>query len=86
MAGRRCKVFREDLKSLNTPEMSKDKDSKAGAGDIDEKMKVLVEEIVAKQVAEVVETLKVAATKETDSGTSIKTSRNSGDGKSALAS
>ena len=40
-----------------------------------------VEESVAKQVAEVVKTLQVAATKGTDSKASLETSRNFGGGK-----
>ena len=61
--------------------MSKDKASTTEEGDIDEKLKVVVEQSMAKQVAEVVESLKAAATKGSDSGTSPGTSRNSGGSK-----
>ena len=61
--------------------MSKDKDSTTKEGDIDKKLKAVVEQSVAKQVAEVVESLKGAAIKGSDSGTSPRTSRNSGGGK-----
>ena len=46
--------------------MSKDKDSTTEEGDIDKKLKAVVEQSVAKQVAEVVESLKAAATKGSD--------------------
>ena len=59
--------------------MSGDKENTPGAGDIDEKIKAVVEERVAKQVAEVVKTLKVA-TKGTE-GTGFGTSKNFGSGK-----
>ena len=48
---------------------------------MDEKIKVAVEESMAKQVAEVVETLKVTATKGTDSKVSPGTISKSGGGK-----
>ena len=52
-----------------------------GAGDIDKNLKVIVEQSVVKQVVEIVELLKAAATKASDSRTSPGTSGNLGGGK-----
>ena len=61
--------------------MSGDKDGTPGTGDTDEKIKAMVVESVPKRVAEVVEMLKVAVTKGTDSGVSHGTTSKSGVGK-----
>ena len=62
--------------------MSKEKDSTTGVGDTDEKLKVVVERSLAKQVAEVVGSLKAAAMKVSDSiRMSPGTLGNSGGGK-----
>lgn len=61
--------------------MSGDKDVTPGTGDTDEKIRATVVESVPKRVAEVVETLKVAVTKGTDSGVSHGTTSKSGVGK-----